>query len=84
MSTKEPMAFPTINNNESHYAGAQQGMTLRDYFAAHAPFTMTDVIESFISNSKENQKGPTGREIIDFMVALRFSYADAILAERAK
>ena len=46
--------------------GKTQGMTLRDYFAAHCPLPTSDM-----------------REWID-EAKMRYEYADAMLAERAK
>ena len=71
-------AFP--NKTESNlYAGTfyyERGMTLRDYFAAHAP----ECPKWFYEITR------SGNEIADQRcVALwRYSYADAMIKERSK
>ena len=36
MKSQEPMAFPSENDEGKYYNWIEQGMTLRDYFAAKA------------------------------------------------
>lgn len=82
MSTKEPMAFPTINQNSDIFSGAQQGMTLRDYFVAHAPITMADATKALFDSGSKNEV--TVMHAINMLVQMRSAYADAMLAERVK
>lgn len=53
---------------------AQEGMTLRDYLAAHCPipFEMAD------------DYNMSGENPMQFYAAMRYEYADAMIAERAK
>jgi hypothetical protein len=62
-----------------HPNATNGGMTLRDYFAAHAPVTLEDVMEFGFTRDG----GRKGRE--NFMVMwakLRYEYADAMIAAR--
>jgi len=58
-----------------------QGMTLRDYFAAHAPITLQDAIWAM---QQIGETVKTGEELITFFAQLRLAYADAMLKEREK
>lgn len=60
----------------------QDGMTLRDYFAAHAPITWQDAIE-WLDTYGGEVVGPWHPErIMDTLVMLRNEYADAMLKAR--
>ena len=60
---------------------AEPGMTLRDYFAAHAPITMHDARQVWDATS-DNEVAPTGRELIYLLAHLRMEYANSMLAAR--
>lgn len=57
------------------------GMTLRDYFAAHAPITFQDAVWVLI---KQEDRDFTGAEILEMLALMRIGYADAMLKEREK
>lgn len=61
--------------------GAYEGMTLRDYFAAHAPISWLDAVTAF-----HMEHGRDGIEVEQMfkLAELRGAYADAMIAERAK
>lgn len=68
-------AFPTdteqqIGSGTWHF----EGMTLREYFAAHCPITWTEAQEYNCSNTDE----------MIFFTSIRYEYADAMISERAK
>lgn len=58
-------------------------MSLRDYFAAHAPITWSDAIDSLDCTGECVGPWP-GSKILERLALLRTDYADAMLAERAK
>ena len=63
-------------------AQATGGMTLRDYFAAHAPITYQDAVDWLDCFGGEvTGPWPSGR-IIDVLSDLRMEYADAMLRAR--
>lgn len=73
---ENPTAFPSINpdydgnwNKERHLGG----MSLRDYFAAHAPI----MTEQWMRDSLAQ-----GDHWIDANVAFAYTYADAMLKTR--
>ena len=57
----------------------QSGMTLRDYFAAHAPIGVADANEAFY---RTNSRNPRESEMLDTLAVLRSRYADAMLKAR--
>jgi len=69
-------AFPCPEDERNYRA---DGMTLRAYFAAHAPYTLADV-ENIWSGTQGDEK-PSGRDLLEMMVALRFAYADNMIRE---
>lgn len=73
-------AFPR-EDYQTNGCGGQEGMTLRDYFAAHAPITLAEAWEYF--NNMHNRR-PRPSEAITMLANLRGAYADAMLMERAK
>lgn len=54
---------------------------LRAYFAAHAPITMADAIDSLMLLG---ERDPAGGVILDALVGMRIEYADRMLAALAK
>lgn len=78
-------AFP-IKEDYSESQGrylqyASDGMSLRDYFAAHSNLTIADAVNwlAGIGNIK-----PTGLEIMQGLATMKFMYADSMIAERNK
>jgi hypothetical protein len=62
--------------------GQHQGMTLRDYFAAHAPITYQDAIE-WLDRYGGEVVGPWHpSRIMETLVDLRNDYADSMLEAR--
>lgn len=61
-------------------------MTLRDYFAAHAPITVADAM--IVCGRDSSSIGMLGKsrreEVLSVLAVLRTEYANAMLAERAK
>ena len=56
------------------------GMTLHDYFMAHAPIQVSDANEAFY---RENASNPRSHvEMLDALANLRSKYADAMLASK--
>jgi len=59
-----------------------EGMTLRDYFAAHAPITLTDAVE-FLDTYGGEVTGPwPPQEVLRTLADLRVEYANAMLKAR--
>jgi hypothetical protein len=70
-------AFPS-----THPHGQDEGMTLRDYFAAHAPITLTDAVE-FLDTYGGEVTGPwPPQKVLRTLADLRVEYADAMLQAR--
>ena len=59
---------------------ACDGMSLRDWFAATAPFTFTDARGMMMNNGAA--PSTTGQEILQFLAGIRFAYADAMIEAR--
>ena len=83
MKTKDggESAFPTLTQ-AGDLAVTQGGLTVRDYFAAHAPITLQDAIKTcgypdghYIGDDDER------RTVFVMMAMLRTEYADAMIAE---
>ena len=70
-------AFPTTE--EHGFNNGEPGMTLRDYFAAHAPIGVADANEAFY---RTNSRNPRESEMLDTLAVLRSRYADAMLKAR--
>lgn len=77
-------AFPTLG--EDLAAGGSAGMSLRDYFAAHAPMSdqawrgLIDVAKDELSKSGELWPNVMAKNLAEWS----YSYADAMIAERNK
>lgn len=84
-------AFPMLTNiaHNSDWA-TDCGMSLRDYFAAHAPEPSEDEIGRQVSIDRsrnpynEGPPKPKIRERYEIIAYLKFRYADAMLKEREK
>ncbi len=74
-----------FGRNQEQY-GAQDGMTLRDYFTANAPVTIGDAMLrcGFCEESIGMFEQESRTEIFTVLAEMRGEYADAMLAERAK
>lgn len=70
-------AFPT--SEEHGFNSGAPGMTLRDYFAAHAPIGVADANEAFY---REHGRNARTSEMLDVLARLRIAYADAMLKAR--
>lgn len=71
-------AFPTLEAHVGFNLG-KPGMTLRDYFAAHAPIGVADANEAFY---REHGRNARTSEMLDVLARLRIAYADAMLKAR--
>lgn len=88
MSDSGGPAFPVDEkNHDGSHCHSYFGMSLRDYFAAHAPEPSQDMIDLHhrldMSRDPHNDKG-LRRSGIQIAASLRYAYADAMLAERIK
>ncbi len=71
-------AFPIVGQ----WGVSEQGMTLRDYFAAHSPITLTDAVE-FLDTYGGEVTGPwPPKEVLRTLADLRIEYANAMLKAR--
>lgn len=68
-------AFPTDVYWDEKRLDITPGMSLRDYFAAHAVLTPSDI-------EYANRHYPNG--VASILAGIRYQYADAMLAERQK
>jgi len=80
MSDLDIWAFPS---HGSMGEVVQEGMTLRDYFAAHAPITYQDAIEWLDCHGGEVVGPWNPKTVMAVLVDLRNDYADAMLAARS-
>ena len=81
MATKEDggPAFPTIDHTESGYPYcANFGLSLRDWFAAHAPAPPKWWMDSFGRNTQDLG------EYADVLTQWSYAYADSMIAARQK
>ncbi|MCK5612082.1 hypothetical protein KAR91_59980 [Candidatus Pacearchaeota archaeon] len=72
-----------MDDNEKDEGGSvfPNGLTKREYFAAHAPITLEDAEKYLFSTGvKETKFGL----ILSILADLRFDYADAMIAEGKK
>lgn len=65
------------SNNEYGQVGG--GVTLRDYFAAHAPVTMSDAELAIKAIGESNY---TGEQLMKMLCSIRWLYADTMLEAR--
>ena len=73
-------AFPTENAMQTGPSSCRyEGMTMRDYFAAHAPIGVADANEAFYRAHGRNARTS---EMLDTLAGLRSMYADAMLKAR--
>jgi hypothetical protein len=92
---ENPPAFPTpeialrsvmtgaptaLTDAERYIARVIPGMDLRDYFAAHAPFSCEDAAQTL---AREGLKEVSHATIYRRLSRMRFAYADAMLRARA-
>jgi broad specificity phosphatase PhoE len=59
------------------------GMTVRDYFAAHAPIDLADARNHWHKMHGSGSRQPTMQDIVATVALLRGEYADAMMAERS-
>lgn len=75
-------AFPVPNDAN---VNCQEGMTLRDYFAAHAPVTLQDARYACSYHGYgEGWSDAERAASVAVLALMRFEYADAMIAELAK
>lgn len=85
---KQPAIFaPILSTGEVHHqlpATAQHvGMSVRDYFAAHAPIDLIEARNHWHKMHGNGSRQPTYEVLFDTLAMLRGQYADAMVAERA-
>lgn len=78
----EKSAFPLMGNGPW-----ERGMTMRDYFAAHAPLPTEDEIRREMAldsakNPHNDRRGPMLRSRHQIIATLAYKRADAMLAAR--
>ena len=76
------MRHPDGGDETRMISGA--GMTLRDYFAAHAPVTPESWARDWMEVNGGNFDDRTPGEVAEIMASWCYYYADAMLAERSK
>lgn len=89
MSKKDTGGPASPVENAGSVGALSPGMTLRDYFAAHAPQPSQEAINTEIRldkarNPYNEPHKPRLRDQAEIIAHLRYEYADAMLAERAK
>lgn len=57
----------------------ETGMTLRDYFAAHAPIGVADANDAFYRTHGRNARQS---EMLEVLATMRGRYAEAMIADR--
>jgi hypothetical protein len=82
-------AFPGIIFFDEHPCGAEQGMSLRDYFAAHAPPVMQYEIDQEVTvdkmrNPHADPHKPKRRSMLEIRTELAYRWADAMIATSNK
>lgn len=84
MSVENPFVFPQVHQPQQGRSGRlAPGLGLRDYLAARAPITIEDARAS--CDGYLNFLEPRDRSfLLRALAGLRYEYADAMLAERAK
>lgn len=75
-------AFPATLANSQRGVDVFQGMSLRDYFATHSPFTIKDVPVG--EPSGYGWRTHDKHEQIRILARMNWQYADAMLAERSR
>lgn len=78
-------AFPMVvteynRDTDEHEVTSCGGMSLRDYYMAHAPITWLDALTDLTAK----RLNVSSAELIQWLVEKRRQYADAMLAERSK
>lgn len=73
-------AFP-VERRAPQLSTDFDGMTLRQYYMAHAPITLNDARTVAYD---VGALSPTGDQLIALLVDMRAAYADAMIAENAK
>jgi hypothetical protein len=59
------------------------GMSVRDYFAAHAPIDLADARNQWHKMHGSGSRQPSMQDILALLALLRGEYADAMTAERS-
>jgi hypothetical protein len=74
-------AFPVLDSN---LEDGRQGMSLRDYFMAHAPINLFDAVLVCVFAEPMDWNDANRATVIAILAMMRGEYADAMIAERAK
>jgi hypothetical protein len=80
--SENPAAFPAAGTGDygDGIVLLQGGMSLRDYFAAHCD---VDAYGAHNSYRRANGREPTIAELANYIAAIRYIEADAMLAKRS-
>lgn len=83
-------AFPSVlYSHERAENWSTDGMSLRDWFATQCPLTMPEAWQVWTNRSdfpfhRTISSAEERQPFFEYFALLRFEYADAMLAERAK
>jgi hypothetical protein len=85
---KQPAILPrSCRTGEVHHQlpaiPQHVGMSVRDYFAAHAPIDLIEARNHWHKMHGNGSRQPTYEVLFDTLAMLRGQYADAMIAERA-
>ena len=72
-------AFPSLGNGERWGRARGDGMSLRDYFAAHAP---EHSLQDLTNIMEADQRSGSKRSPLEIVADLRYAYADAMIRAR--
>lgn len=77
--------LPAFPATEAHgLNGGWSGISMRDYFAAHAPIDMAEARAFWYRQNGNGSKQPAIEDLFDVLAMLRGRYADSMMAERAQ
>jgi|WetSurMetagenome_2_1015567.scaffolds.fasta_scaffold697561_3 hypothetical protein len=80
-----PMGWNGLSHHEEHESNeAQEGLSLRDYFAAHAPLIVPMEYYKLYYGGMPPMGGVTPEECLKIIFAWGYYYADAMLAARER
>lgn len=76
--------YPTVVDDGGRaYANKDQdGMNMRQFYAAHAPITWNDALD--YAMSRTYPENPTHEQVIRNLAQMRFAYADQMVALQRK
>ena len=88
MNKKEDggLAFPLHYEvfKKSEMMVHHEGMSLRDYFATHSPYTVKDAKDVYNMMNTEEIKSTSLHNISSILSDMNYNYADAMIKEKNK